>query len=67
MAEVYERHRPEDTALHRIVREHLEDFLRSSREESGRPLPRFVECAFRAYLACAFPVGGIAAPRSPAD
>jgi hypothetical protein len=58
MAEKYERHRPEDTDLHRLVREHLEEFLRTSREESGRPLPRFVERAFRDYLACGLPAAG---------
>ena len=57
-AEQYERHRPEDSVLHRIVREHLEDFLRSCREESGAQLPRFVERAFRAYLACGLPSAG---------
>ena len=58
MAAEYERHHPEDTALHRIVREHLEEFLRGSQEESGRPLPRFVERAFRGYLACGLPSAG---------
>jgi hypothetical protein len=57
-SEAYDRHRPEDTSLHRIVREHLEEFLRASREESGRPLPRFVERALRAYLACGLPSAG---------
>ncbi len=58
MAERYERHRPEDTDLHRIVREHLGEFLRNCREEAGKPLPRFVERAFRAYLACGLPSAG---------
>ena len=58
MAGQYERHRPEDSALHRIVREHLEEFLRASREETGRPLPRFVERVFRSYLACGLPAAG---------
>jgi hypothetical protein len=31
---------------------------RASREESGRPLPPFVERAFRAYLACGLPSAG---------
>ena len=58
MAEVYLRHRPEDTSLHRIVREHLEEFLRASKEGGGGPLPRFVERALRAYLACGLPSAG---------
>lgn len=32
MAGLYERHRPEDRALHCIVREHLEEFLRGLRK-----------------------------------
>ncbi len=58
MAGEYQRHRPEESDLHRIVREHLEEFVRTSREQSGGPLPRFVERAFRAYLACGLPSAG---------
>jgi hypothetical protein len=53
------RHRPEDTVLHKVVRENLERFLRLVREETGKRLPRFIERAFRAYLGCGIPaVGG---------
>lgn len=50
MAE-YRRHEPEQTLLHEVVREQLEDFLaRSSSRE--QPAPRFVEQELRAFLRC---------------
>ena len=41
----YARRQPETTALHRLVRTHLPDFLAQARERSayGAGLPRFVE------------------------
>ena len=39
----YARREPENTVLHRIVREHLETFLATVREERGKSLPRYVE------------------------
>ena len=39
----YARREPENTVLHRIVREHLETFLATVREECGKSLPRYVE------------------------
>ncbi|MBW2543652.1 MAG: transposase zinc-binding domain-containing protein [Deltaproteobacteria bacterium] len=42
---------PEQSLLHRIVREQLEPFLARARE-TGRPAPRFVEQELRAYLRC---------------
>ena len=47
----YERHEPEKTLLHQVVREELECFLARSRE-SGAPVARFVEREIRAYLDC---------------
>jgi hypothetical protein len=38
--------------LHALVREHLSDFLRESRERSDRGLPRYVERELRGYLRC---------------
>ena len=50
MAE-YQRHEPEKTLLHKVVREQLEDFLaRSSSRE--QPAPRFIEQELRAFLRC---------------
>jgi putative transposase/transposase-like zinc-binding protein len=47
----YRPRRPEQTVLHRTVRDHLESFLQRAREEE-RPAPRFVEREFRAFLDC---------------
>jgi hypothetical protein len=46
----YKRHEPESTALHEIVRDHLEEFQRFTREHYARPLPRYVERELRPYL-----------------
>jgi len=48
----YARREPENTVLHRIVREHLETFLATVREERGKGLPRYVEEELRRYLRC---------------
>ena len=48
----YARREPENTVLHRIVREHLEAFLATVREERGKSLPRYVEEELRRYLRC---------------
>jgi hypothetical protein len=45
----YERHEPDKTLLHQVVREELEPFLVRARE-SGSPVARFVEREIRAYL-----------------
>ncbi len=45
----FPRRRPEDTALHRALRENLETFL-SRAEQRGRSVPRFVVRELRAYL-----------------
>jgi len=47
----YERHKPEQTLLHEVVREQLESFLSRAREQ-GAPVARFVERELRAYLDC---------------
>jgi hypothetical protein len=48
---LYTPHRPEQTLLHRTIREQLESFLAQSRER-GHPAPRFVEQELRAFLRC---------------
>jgi len=50
-ARQHQRHRPEATPLHAIVRDNLETFLASAREDHGKPLPRYVESELREYLA----------------
>ena len=54
-----ERHQPQETVLYRVVREHLETFLRTARERHGG-LPKFIERTFRAYLKCGLPEFGFA-------
>ena len=54
----YERRRPELTALHIVVREHLETFLATVREERGKDLPRYVEQELRRYIRCGIPAHG---------
>jgi len=51
-ARTYARREPEKTALHLIVREHLETFLATVREERGKDLPHYVEQELRRYLRC---------------
>jgi len=47
----YRRHRPETTLLHQLVAEHYPAF-RDRRAAEDRPLPRYVEDEFEAYLKC---------------
>ena len=47
----YQRRKPEETVLYRVVQENLETFLASAREQ-GRVVPRFVERELRAFLTC---------------
>ena len=37
-----ERHKPQDTVLYRVVREHLAEFLQQAREHHGG-ISRFIE------------------------
>ena len=48
----YERRRPEQTLLHRLVREHLETFLAQVQARTGTGLPAFVREEFEAFLQC---------------
>jgi hypothetical protein len=57
----YVRRRPEDTVLHRVVREHLETFLAEARlRGEGNGLPVFVEREFREFLSCGVLARGFA-------
>jgi ribosomal protein S27E len=47
----YTRRTPEQTLLHRVVREQLETFLARA-VARGQPPPRFIEQELRAYLRC---------------
>jgi hypothetical protein len=48
----YERRRPEQTLLHRLVREHLETFLAEVQARTGTGLPAVVRDEFEAFLEC---------------
>jgi hypothetical protein len=48
----YERHRPEETTLYRVVQEELETFLAQVEAQTGSGLPQFVKDEFEAYLEC---------------
>jgi Putative transposase/Transposase zinc-binding domain len=48
----YERRRPEETILYRLVQEHIESFLAQVEAEGGAALPEFVKAEFDAFLEC---------------
>ncbi len=48
----YAPRQPSGTVLHKLVTEHLEDFLQHARDNYAAPLPKYVENEFRGHLAC---------------
>lgn len=50
----YRRRTPEDTLLHRVVRENLNTFLAlaDARAREGRSLPKYVRDEFRRFVDC---------------
>jgi hypothetical protein len=50
----YERRRPEDTSVYRLVQEHLETFLARVEHETGAGLPKFVKDEFNAFSSAAY-------------
>jgi len=60
----YTRRRPEQSALYRLVQEHLETYLLLAEEgEWGTPaVPAQVEREFRRYLECGILAHGLLAP-----
>ena len=52
LARPYRPRRPQDTLLHRMVREHLETFFEHARESYDAPLPKYVQSELRGYLRC---------------
>jgi hypothetical protein len=57
----YRRHKPQDTALYRIMSEHLETFLSEPLTHGAPPYPRYVEREFRRFLTCGVPAHGFIA------
>jgi len=56
----YERHRPANTTLYRLVRQHGAGFIAHTEASTGAELPRFIKDEFDARLEC-----GILAHGSP--
>lgn len=48
----YERHRPEQTTLYRLVQEHAASFIAHTEASTGKALPQYVKDEFEAYLKC---------------
>ena len=60
----YQPRGAEGTILHRLVRDHLETFLRDAAERTdGAGVPRFVEKEFREFLTCGVLAHGFARVR----
>ena len=48
----YERHRPEQTTLYRLVQQHAATFIAETEAAAGADLPQFVKDEFDAFLEC---------------
>jgi len=48
----YERHRPEQTTQHRLVRQHASTFFKLAEAAAGADLLQFVRDDFDAFLEC---------------
>jgi len=48
----YQRRRPEETTLYRLVQEHAQTFFVQVERETGAGLPEFVKDEFEAFLQC---------------
>ncbi len=62
----YHPRNQEATILHKVVRDHLEEFLMEARErfdDGYSGVPDFVENELRRFLACGHLAGGFAASR----
>ena len=57
-----ERHRPEQTTLYRLVRQHAQTFFAQTEGATGVSLPQFVKGEFDAFLESDILAHGFAAP-----
>jgi len=48
----YERHRPEQTTLYRLVQQHAASFIAHTEASTGAELPRFIKDEFEAFPEC---------------
>ena len=58
----YERHRPEQTTLYRLVQQHAATFFEQAEAAAGADLPQFVKDEFKAFLECGRPGSRFPAP-----
>ena len=54
----YERHRPEQTTLYRLVQQQAASFIVHTEASTGGELPRFIKDEFDAFLECGIPAHG---------
>ncbi|MFM7333964.1 MAG: transposase zinc-binding domain-containing protein, partial [Tabrizicola sp.] len=59
----YERHRPEQTTLYRLVQQHAASFIAHAEASTGSELPRFIKDEFDAFLECGILAHGFLRPR----
>jgi hypothetical protein len=55
----YERHRPEQTTLYRLVQQHAATFIAETKAATGIDLPQFVKDEFDAFLGCGILAHGL--------
>jgi len=55
----YERHRPEQTTLYRLVQQHAATFFAEAEAAAGADLPQFVKDEFDAFLECGILAHGL--------
>ena len=46
----YERHRPEQSTLYRLLRQHAQSFFAQTEETTSASVPQFVKDEFEAFL-----------------
>ena len=61
----YERHRPEESALYRLVQQHAATFFAQVEAGTGAGLPKFVRDEFDAFLECGILAHGFLRLRCP--
>ena len=54
----YERHRPEQTTLYRLVQQHAVSFIAPIEASTRAELPRFIKDEFQAFLECSILANG---------
>jgi hypothetical protein len=55
----YQRHRPEQTTLYRLVQQHAVIFFAQGEDAAGADLPQFVKDVFDAFLECGILAHGL--------